>query len=225
MLKSKGQTLGAVFVVEFFEPSCFGGLPLDQAEPAFGGIELLSRDSQVRFGFVELALGFDAALPILGNTSGLFKDHPAFHRRCQEHSVHLALFDDRVGVGADAGVEEEVADVFEPGELAVDEVLAFAIAVESALDLDLVRVDGERTRDVAAFGDDARGFTFAITDGLVGLGVGDVLVVGRVVLAGFDIFDFDDMAFLGFGRCLPGEFGEHLGGLGVVEAQGDGGHS
>lgn len=58
----------------------------------------------------------------------------ASHRPCPA--------DDRVGVGTHAGVQEHLADVLEACLLAVDEVLAPAVAVEAAFDLDDVVVDG-----------------------------------------------------------------------------------
>ena len=63
-------------------------------------------------------------------------------RRLQQH-VDPALLDDAVGVGAGPGAEEQVLDVLEPAELAVDEVFALAVAVDAAGDLHLVGVDGE----------------------------------------------------------------------------------
>ena len=61
-------------------------------------------------------------------------------RRLQEH-VDLALLDDAVGLRAQAGAGEQVADVAEPAGMAVDQVLALAAAVDAAGDVDLGRVD------------------------------------------------------------------------------------
>src|SRR5262249_13522304 len=47
-----------------------------------------------------------------------------------------ALRDDAVGVGAGAAAEEHLLHVAEPAQLAVDEVLALAAAVDAAADLD-----------------------------------------------------------------------------------------
>ena len=67
-----------------------------------------------------------------------------------------ALLDDRVGLGADAGAEEEVGDVAQPARRLVDEVLARAVAIQPARDRDLGvareverrRLVGEHLRDL-----------------------------------------------------------------------------
>ena len=58
-----------------------------------------------------------------------------------------ALLDDRVGLRADAGAEEEVGDVAQPARRLVDEVLRGAVAVQPARDRDLgVAREVERRR-------------------------------------------------------------------------------
>ena len=128
--------------VELLELAGLGGLALDDAQAALGGVELLARAGEVGLGALELALGLDAARLYLAIARGLFEDRAALLRAGQEHRVDLALLDDRVGVGADAGVQEQFADVAcRRAPLAVDQVLARAVAVEPALDLDDVGVD------------------------------------------------------------------------------------
>ena len=48
---------------------------------------------------------------VLVDPRGLFKDRSPFGGVGLQEDVHLALFDDAVGVVADPGVEEEFADV------------------------------------------------------------------------------------------------------------------
>ena len=134
---------GAVLGVELPESAGLGCLALDDAQAALGGLELLAGEDEVRLRAPELALGLDASLLVAGDARGLLEDGAALLGAGQEHGVDLALLDDGVGVGADAGVEEEVADVAEAGAPGVDEVLALAVAVEAALDLDDVGVDGQ----------------------------------------------------------------------------------
>ena len=58
-----------------------------------------------------------------------------------------ALLDDRVGLGADAGAEEEVGDVAQAARRLVDEVLRGAVAEQAARDRDLgVAREVERRR-------------------------------------------------------------------------------
>src|SRR5262249_30023534 len=85
---------------------------------------------------LELAQGLDLLRLEAGDARRFLEDHPAFLRgRLQEH-VHAALLDDAVGVGAGAAAEEHLLHVAEPAQLAVDEVLALAAAVDAAADLD-----------------------------------------------------------------------------------------
>ena len=49
-----------------------------------------------------------------------------------KQSVDAALLDDAIGIGAGAGAEKQILDVLEPARLAVDQVFAFAVAVDAA---------------------------------------------------------------------------------------------
>src|SRR5262249_51151636 len=77
------------------------------------------------------------------DAGGLLEDGPAFLGRGLQEDVDAALLDDAIGVGPGAGAEEQIFDVLEPAELVVDEVFAFARAVDAAGDLDLVGLGGE----------------------------------------------------------------------------------
>jgi hypothetical protein len=65
-------------------------------------------------GPLQLPDRLDAALLVLRDARGFFEDDAPLLRVGQQHRVDLALLDDRVGVGADARVHEELADVAQP---------------------------------------------------------------------------------------------------------------
>src|SRR5207237_10297912 len=93
------------------------------------------------------ALQFAQGLDLLGLESAdagrLLEDGAALAGRSLQEDVDLALGDDAVGVVAGAGTQEQVLDVLEPADLAVDEVFAFAGAIDAAGDLHFLHVGGE----------------------------------------------------------------------------------
>ena len=97
-------------------------------------------------GAVEFAEGFFFARFETRDARGFFKDLPTLGGVGFQHPRDLALLDDGVGVGAHAGVHEQLFDVAQPGPLVVDEVFAGAVAVELAGDGDLIGVDRQGTR-------------------------------------------------------------------------------
>ena len=131
----------AVLVVERLETLGLGGLSFHDPQAPLGVLELLAGLGQVHLGLVELARCLDPALLVPRDARGFLEDRPALLRAGQQHRVDLALLDDRVGVGPDARVEEQLADVAESHPLVVNQVLARAVAVEAALDKDLVGLD------------------------------------------------------------------------------------
>ena len=71
----------------------------------------------------------------LADAGRLFEDQPPVARRRLQQHVDLALLDDAVGFGGDAGAGEQVADVAQPAGLAVDQILALAAAIDAARDV------------------------------------------------------------------------------------------
>ena len=65
----------------------------------------------------------------------------------------FSLFDDAVGIRADAGIEEKLADIFEAGGAVVQVILAGAIAVEPAADRHFVHIKREHAGAVFALRD------------------------------------------------------------------------
>jgi hypothetical protein len=78
-----------------------------------------------------------AALFVTTDPGGLLDEASALHRPRVHDLPDAALLDEGVEAVSDAGVEEEVGDVAEAHLLGVDAVLARAIAVEPATDLQL----------------------------------------------------------------------------------------
>ena len=86
---------------------------------------------------LHLPLGLLLPALVLGDAGGLLDEHAAVLGARRDDEADLALLDDRVGLGADAGAEEEVGDVLQADLRLVDQVLARAVAVEAARDGDL----------------------------------------------------------------------------------------
>ena len=142
--------------VQITEAPRLGGLTANDAQPPLGLLELLADADQVEVAAFELAGGLDLAGLELGDARGFLEDDAAVRRVGGEHGVDAALLDRRVGVRAYAGVHEELFDVAEPAFLAVDQVLAAAVAVEAPGDVHLLAVHAEdavRGRIVGVRGD------------------------------------------------------------------------
>ena len=127
--------------IELLEPPCLVGLPAHDAQAPLGVGKLLARGDEVLLGALELARRLDLPHAEAGHACGLLEDRAPLDRIREQHRVDLALLDDRVGVVADARVEEKVADVLETDLAGVDEVVALAVGSEAAGDLDEIGVD------------------------------------------------------------------------------------
>ena len=112
------------------------GLDFDGAELLLDFLEDELALGEVLVGLLEFAEGFFFALFEAGDAGGFLEDFAAVVGVGFEEGRDAALFDEGVGVDADAGVEEELADVLEAGGLVVDEVFGGGVAVEAAGDLD-----------------------------------------------------------------------------------------
>jgi hypothetical protein len=104
-----------------------GNLPDDVGQPLT--ILLRPLEPPQRLG----AAGAEA-----GDAGGLLEDGPAVAAGRHQKRVDAALLDDAVGLRRGAGAREQLADVAQPRDLAVDEVLALAAAVHPPHDLHLV---------------------------------------------------------------------------------------
>ena len=99
-------------------------------------MDALTGKRQVLLSSIELSDRFLLADLEPAYPGGLFEDRTPLDGVGLEHDVHLALLDDRVGVGADAGVQEQVTHVAQTDPLLVDQVLAGPVAVELTGDID-----------------------------------------------------------------------------------------
>src|SRR5690606_31567858 len=113
----------------------FGGLALEAAESCGQFVDDVAEPREVLFGASQPAsrfdlLGFEATDP-----GCLFEDRPAILRIGLQHAIDLALLDQAVGVDADAGAADQIADVFQAARGAVDQVFALATAIDTARDV------------------------------------------------------------------------------------------
>ena len=121
---------------------------------------------------VELAEGLLFPLPVLEDARGLLDVGAAVLGLALQHRVELALPDDDVHLAADAGVAQQLLDVEQPGTVAVDLVLARAVAEHPTGDRHLGVVDGQRAVGVV----DGQGHLGAAQGGAAGrAGEDDVL--------------------------------------------------
>ena len=90
---------------------------------------------QVVAGPLDLALGRHLAAAVEGRAGRLLDEEAQLVRLGADDLADAALLDDRVGLGADAGPEEQFGDVAQAAGPFVDEVLGLAGTVEAAGDL------------------------------------------------------------------------------------------
>ena len=128
------QLLEAIAV--FLEALGLGCLELDGAELLFYFLNDVLDAGQVLIDPFQLSQRLDLLGLESTDAGGLFEDGAAVLVRGLQKNIDLALGDDAQVVVAGTGAEEEVLDVFEPADLAVDEVFTFAGAVDAAGDLD-----------------------------------------------------------------------------------------
>ena len=95
---------------------------------------------EVLLGRVELDLGLLPACLVLGDAGRFFDQGAPIGGLARQDETDLALLDDGVGLGAEAGVHEQLVDVPQAADVAVHEVLALAAAVEATGDRGLWRI-------------------------------------------------------------------------------------
>ena len=140
------QFLQALRVLEVI--ACLARLVLDAAQAALDLAKDVAEAQEVLLGALELAFGLAALGLVLGDAGGLFEDHAPFLRVGLQEDVDLALLDKAVGIEADAGIHEELADVAQAAGLAVEEILRLAAAVQAPADFDLGGVDGQQAAGI-----------------------------------------------------------------------------
>jgi hypothetical protein len=121
-----------------------GDLAAEGIHPALLLGKHVGNAEEVRLGEFEFAERFLFLALELGDAGGLFEHRAAFFRLGGEDLVDLALRHDRVGGAADAGVHEQVMDVLEAAERAVDAVFRASVAEDPAGEGNLVVIDLQR---------------------------------------------------------------------------------
>jgi hypothetical protein len=92
----------------------------------------------VLLGEGELVHGLPALALVLGDAGGLLEHRAPLLRLRGQHLVDLALRHDRIAGPADAGIHEKLVDVLQAAGLPIEIILAFAIPMHAAHDLDLM---------------------------------------------------------------------------------------
>ena len=93
---------------------------------------------------LELAQRLLFATPVLEDARGLLDEPAALLRRGAQHGVELALPHDHVHLAAETGVAQQLLHVEQAAVVAVDRVLAAAVAEQRAADRHLGVVDRQR---------------------------------------------------------------------------------
>ena len=101
---------------------------------------------QVLLRGLELELGRAAARLVLRDARRFFDQRAPLGRPRRQDLPDLALLDDRVGLDAQPRVHQQVVDVAQPADLAVDQVLALARSIQPPADLDVARDDAAARR-------------------------------------------------------------------------------
>ena len=117
------------------------GLPPERLQLAADLAGEIGEPSEVGLHGVELAERLLLAPSVLQDACGLLDEAAAVVGARVQHGVELALADDHVHLAAQPRVAEELLHVEEAARLAVDRVLARAVAEEGARDRDLAVLD------------------------------------------------------------------------------------
>ena len=124
------------------------GLGPHSAQAAFHFVDDVRQAQQVLLDPLQPPQGLELLELEAADAGGLFEDHAAvFGRGLQEH-VDLALLDHAIGLRAQAGAGQQVADIAEPAGIAIDQVFALAAAIDAPRDVDLRRIDGQEAAGV-----------------------------------------------------------------------------
>ena len=115
-----------------------------RADPGFQFVKDVPQTLEVLCRRSQTPLRLVFAVAVLGDAAGFLENFAALAAFCGDDLRDAALSDDGVAVPADAGVQQQLVDVLEAAELAVDGVLALAGAVVFAADDGFVSVDIQR---------------------------------------------------------------------------------
>src|SRR2546426_1216282 len=87
---------------------------------------------QILVGGLQLSQRLGLLSLVADDPSCLFDQLAPLDRRCLQHTINPALLDDRMSFTASARVEQQAANVFQAAGRLIDEVLAHAVAEQSA---------------------------------------------------------------------------------------------
>ena len=133
--------LGAHLVAQLGEALGLRGLALQGIHLARDFVEDVVEARQVQLGFFEARFGEALLRFELGDAGGFFDDRAAIGRLAAQDLSNTALFDDRVGLRSETGAHEDVLDIAQAAELAVEQVFAFARPEQAARDDDLALLE------------------------------------------------------------------------------------
>ena len=234
---------GAEFVAECAVTLGLGGLALEGGHLAGYFVEDVVDAGEIEAGGFETEFG-EAFLGLeTGDAGGFFEDSAAVERLGAEELADAFLADDGVGFAAEAGAHENVLDVAQATDLAVEKIFAVAGAEEAAGNGEFAGANRGAAELAAAdlqddivgiceFGgvslcrgwDDLRAFGFAFDDG-AGLGLGDGLLgFGGVLLAEAGLVPVRGSGLVDDDFGFTVEAGSVVD-LGIDEGEGDLGHS
>ena len=126
-------------VAQLLIPSRLGRLTLERSALLFNFEDDVVDAREVQLRGFQLQFGRTAARLVLRDPGRFLDQLTSIGRTRTENQPDFALLDDRVRLCAETGVHQQVVHVAQPALLAVDEVLAFAGAIQAARDFDLAR--------------------------------------------------------------------------------------
>ena len=129
------------FLAQALVAARLGGLTLQRAALLLHLEHDVVDPRQVLLRRLELQLRGPSSRLVLRDAGCLLDQLTPVGRAGAEDEADLALLDDGIGLGAQAGIHQELVDVAQPDHLAVDQVLAVARAVQATSHFD---VSGER---------------------------------------------------------------------------------
>ncbi len=138
-IPSRKQNLfpAPVFFAQPSVASRLRGLSLQRATLLFDFEHDVVDARQVLLGGFELQFCGSPARAVLRDSSGFFDQLAPICRTRTENHPDLALLDDRVGLGTEPGVHQELVNVAETTHGAVDQVLALPRTVQAPRDFDV----------------------------------------------------------------------------------------
>ena len=138
------RVAGAEFVetaLHFLIASRLAGLKLDATEPFRNFCDDVFKTQKVMPGTFQLALRLAPPRFVFAYPRGFLEDDASVVGAALKQAVNATLLYHRVGVNPHAGVHKQLADVFEPHGLPVQQVLAFTRTIELSSDFDLIQIE------------------------------------------------------------------------------------